>query len=60
MIILSKTAQTPIATEGMHQGVKVGETVFDNIHTAGIPYKEWIADFEALTTDIRAKVISTF
>jgi len=46
--ILSKTyGSTPISELGWHVGVKVGDTVFDNIHKGGISYGEWLADFEA-------------
>jgi peptidoglycan hydrolase-like protein with peptidoglycan-binding domain len=33
-----------IATNGIHQAVKVGDTVFDNLHPNGIKYDDWIKD----------------
>ena len=32
----------------MHQGVLIGGIVYDNIHTSGIPYAQWVADFFSL------------
>jgi hypothetical protein len=37
-----------ITQNGRHVGVRVGDTVYDNIHKNGIPYKQWLADFDAI------------
>jgi hypothetical protein len=36
-----------ITKNGRHLGVKIGDTVYDNIYTEGIPYQEWLTKFEA-------------
>ena len=43
--IWSDLAADNIGRTGFHQAVKVGDTVFDNIHKKGVPYAEWIKDF---------------
>ena len=39
--IFSKEADELIAINGMHQGIKVEDTVFDNISPEGIEYDKW-------------------
>ena len=33
-----------ISTNGIHQGVKVGDLIYDNLSTGGINYNEWLSD----------------
>ena len=37
-----------ISSSGLHQGVLVDGKVYDNIHTNGIDYNDWLKDFEVL------------
>ncbi|WP_445012645.1 papain fold toxin domain-containing protein [Aquimarina mycalae] len=46
--MFSKTQNDVISTNGYHYGVEVDGKVFDNIHTGGIDYSDWKADFEVL------------
>ena len=39
--------QTPITENGRHVGVRVAERVVDNLHPAGVPFDDWLADFDA-------------
>ena len=39
--IWSNEANAPISQNGMHQGIKVEDTVFDNISPEGIEYDKW-------------------
>jgi hypothetical protein len=50
-----------IATNGVHQAVKVGDTVFDNLRPSGIKYKDWIEDLggEIFTNPPHAKITSS-
>lgn len=48
-----------IATNGRHVGVRVGDTVYDNIHKAGIPYADWLKDFDAIG-GVRVKMTTPF
>jgi hypothetical protein len=31
---------------GIHVGIQIGDKVYDNLHPNGIPYDQWISDFE--------------
>jgi hypothetical protein len=37
-----------ISMNGRHVGVRVGGLVFDNLHPDGLPFDQWIADFDAI------------
>jgi Papain fold toxin 2 len=37
-----------ISQNGRHVGVRVGDLVFDNIYPDGMPYDQWINDFDAV------------
>ena len=37
-----------ISQNGRHLGVRVGDTVFDNLHPNGMPFDQWIKDFDAI------------
>lgn len=37
-----------ISQNGRHLGVRVGDLVFDNLHPDGMPYEQWIRDFDAI------------
>jgi hypothetical protein len=37
-----------ITQNGRHVGVRVGDTVFDNLHPHGLPFDTWLADFDAI------------
>ena len=34
-----------ISTNGYHEAIKVGDTVFDNLNSQGIDYKQWADGF---------------
>ncbi len=40
--------QATITQNGRHVGVRVGNVVFDNLHSDGVPYDEWLKDFDAI------------
>lgn len=40
-------ARTAICQNGRHIGVRVGDLAFDNLHPQGLPYEEWLLDFDA-------------
>jgi hypothetical protein len=40
-------AQEAISRNGRHVGVRVGEMVYDNIHPNGLPFSQWLKDFDA-------------
>ena len=42
--IWSDKAGTNISTNGTHQAIKVGDTVFDNMNPSGIHYDDWKSD----------------
>jgi hypothetical protein len=47
--------RTTITETGRHVGVRVGDIVFDNLHTQGMRYDDWVEDFDAaegLTVDV--------
>ena len=49
MICLSYDAgQATITNNGRHVGVRVQGVVFDNLHPGGMPYDEWVRDFDAV------------
>jgi len=48
-IISDALGGAKITENGIHQGVKVGDMVFDNIHKSGMPYAEWLNDFHSPT-----------
>ena len=37
-----------ITHNGRHTAIRVGEIVFDNLHTDGVPFEQWLADFRAV------------
>lgn len=39
-----------ISETGMHQGVRVGDLVFDNLNPNGVPFADWAKSFQALGT----------
>ena len=55
---LPNTARA-ISENGRHIGVRVGDTVFDNLHPNGIPFEQWINDFDAIG-GIRVQSITEF
>lgn len=34
-----------VSRTGIHEGIRIGDTVFDSISPYGIPYDQWIRDF---------------
>ena len=46
--IWSDTAGKTISENGHHRGVLVDGKVYDNIHTEGIDYDAWRADFDVI------------
>jgi RHS repeat-associated protein len=44
--IFSETADKIISENGMHRGVLVDGKIYDNIHTEGIDYDDWLKDFD--------------
>jgi hypothetical protein len=42
-----EAGKTAITRNGKHVGVQVGDRVYDNIHPEGIPYEQWISEFES-------------
>jgi len=47
MVCISLSGMQSITRNGRHLGVRVGDAVFDNLHPGGVPYEEWLRDFEA-------------
>jgi hypothetical protein len=37
-----------ITQNGRHLGIRVGNTVFDNLHPDGLPFDSWLRDFDAI------------
>jgi hypothetical protein len=37
-----------ITKNGKHFGIQVAGLVFDNLHPGGMPYEEWLSDFDAI------------
>ncbi len=33
---------------GRHFGVRLGDVVFDNLHPKGMPFDDWMKDFDAI------------
>lgn len=40
--------QTTITQNGRHFGIRVGDMVVDNLHPDGMPFEQWIKDFDAI------------
>lgn len=40
--------QTTITQNGRHIGIRVGDIVVDNLHPNGMPFEQWIKDFDAI------------
>jgi len=40
--------QSTITLNNRHVGVRVGNLVFDNLHPTGVPYDDWVQDFDAV------------
>ena len=38
-----------IGTTGFHEGIKVGDTVFDNLNIDGVKFDDWIDDLDLPT-----------
>lgn len=47
MVCISFDGKQSITQNGRHLGVRVGDVVFDNLHPHGLPYDEWLGDFDA-------------
>lgn len=39
--------RSAITQNGQHFAVRVGDTVFDNLHPQGMSFEQWLADFDA-------------
>jgi hypothetical protein len=48
MISKSFSRTEAISENGRHLEVRVGDMVYDNIHLNGIPYAEWVKDFDSI------------
>ena len=40
--------QATITQNGRHVGIRVGDIVVDNLHPQGMPFDQWIKDFDAI------------
>lgn len=40
--------QSTITQNGRHVAVRVGDVTFDNLHPDGVPFDEWLKDFDAI------------
>jgi hypothetical protein len=40
--------QCTITLNNRHVGVRVGDLVFDNLHPDGMPFDDWVQDFDAV------------
>lgn len=40
--------QATITQNGRHVGIRVGDVVVDNLHPRGMPFEQWIKDFDAI------------
>ena len=50
MVCLSyDEGRTCITQNGRHLGVRVGTSVFDNLHPDGLAFETWLADFAAVS-----------
>jgi hypothetical protein len=59
MVCLSyQGEQTTITQNGRHVGVRVGDTVFDNLHPNGMQYDQWLQDFDAHLGVVVASVMN--
>lgn len=54
-----QNGQTTVTETGRHVGARVGDNVFDNLHPDGMPYDEWVQDFEAWP-GVTASVLDEF
>jgi hypothetical protein len=49
MICLSYDGgRTTITQNGRHTGIRIGDIVVDNLHPDGMPFDQWIKDFDAI------------
>ncbi len=49
MICLSYDGgQTTITQNGRHVGVRVGDVMLDNLHPNGVPFDDWLRDFQSI------------
>jgi hypothetical protein len=51
--------QATITLNGRHVGVRVSDLAFDNLHPDGLPYDEWLQDFDAVG-GVQVQAIVTF
>jgi hypothetical protein len=49
--------QTTITQNGRHQGTRVGDVVFDNLHPNGLLFDDWLSDFDAIGGIVVTSVI---
>ncbi|WP_168207909.1 papain fold toxin domain-containing protein [Spirosoma sp. KCTC 42546] len=47
---LYQSGNVPIATNGYHQAIQVGDTVFDNLNSGGVDYNSWRGALAAPST----------
>jgi hypothetical protein len=40
--------QTTITQNGRHLAIRVRDIVFDNLHSNGMPFDQWMKDFDAI------------
>lgn len=59
IVCKSVGGDTAISRNGRHIGVRVADTVFDNLHPNGLPFDGWIADFDAIG-GIRVQSVTEF
>ncbi len=45
--MIHKATGRVISTSGVHEAVRVGDMVFDNLHPNGIPFEEWKIAYDA-------------
>lgn len=49
MICLSYDGgHTTITQNGRHMAIRIGDIVVDNLHSDGMPFDQWIKDFDAI------------
>jgi hypothetical protein len=49
MVCLSyDDGQATVTQNGRHVGVRVGDVAFDNLHPTGMPFDQWLKDFDAV------------
>jgi len=54
-IISTARGGSVVSENGRHVGVRIGETVYDNLNPGGIPYQKWLDDLQALGERIITK-----